>query len=277
MISPDNIRIVMINTSDSGNVGAAARALKTMGFSRLYLVDPQDYPSGKATARASGASDVLHNAVVTETFEEAVADCQLVVGTSARLRSIPIPVMQPREFTHLLATEPDASEIAIVFGRENSGLNNEELRRCHYHISIPGNPDYSVLNVASAVQLICYELRLALVEGVATQVHGDATGEHHMLLSRTEWDAPISSKREMELFFEHMEQTLLDIKFYDPDHPRQILTRVRRLFSRTRLDRLEMNMMRGILARVQQVAVTSSSIEKGVGSEPLLPPEDGEK
>lgn len=256
MISPAKVRIVMMNTSDSGNIGAAARAMKTMGFNQLYLVEPKDYPSGKATARASGAADVLHHAVVTTNLEEALQGCQLVVGTSARMRSIPWPVMAPRQFATMLQQEPDDSQVAIVFGREDSGLTNEELRRCHYHLSIPGNPDYGVLNVAAAIQVICYELRLALIE---TTEPDPADGEGpSMVLSRTEWDAPLSSAEDMERFFQHLEQTLLDIRFYDPNNPRQILTRIRRLFNRTRLDRLEMNLMRGILARVQQLAGNSA-------------------
>lgn len=256
MISPDNIRIVMINTSDSGNIGAAARAIKTMGFSRLYLVEPQDYPSGKATARASGAADVLHRAVVTRTLDEALEGSHLVVGTSARMRSIPWPVMTPREFAGMLTTERDESEVAIVFGREDSGMTNEELRRCHYHVSIPSNPEYGVLNVAAAIQLICYDLRMVLIE--AEQAAGSAE-KPEMVLSRTEWDAPLVSSEDMERFFQHLEQTLLDIRFFDPNNPRQILTRIRRLFSRTRLDQLEMNLMRGVLARVQQLAGNDSS------------------
>lgn len=259
MISPSNIRIVMINTSDSGNIGAAARALKTMGFSRLYLVEPKDYPSGKATARASGAADVLHHAVVTQTLDEALQGCQLVVGTSARMRSIPWPVMTPREFANMLGGERDDTEVAIVFGREDSGLTNDELRRCHYHVSIPGNPEYSVLNVAAAVQVIAYELRMKLVE--QPEPAEDSQDTPSMVISRTEWDAPLVSTEDMERFFQHLEQTLLDIRFYDPNNPRQILTRIRRLFSRTRLDRLEMNLMRGILARVQQVAGTATQAD----------------
>ncbi|MCG8671925.1 MAG: TrmJ/YjtD family RNA methyltransferase, partial [Pseudomonadales bacterium] len=215
MLSPDKIRIVMINTSDSGNIGAAARALKTMGFSRLYLVEPNDYPSGKATARASGAADVLHQAVITKTMDEALEGCQLVVGTSARMRSIPWPVMTPREFTKLLAKERDDSEVAIVFGREDSGLSNDELRRCQYHVSIPGNPEYSVLNVASAVQLICYELRMCLVESESdADTSPESENVPSMSVSTTEWDAPISTSEDMERFFLHLEQTLLDIRFY---------------------------------------------------------------
>lgn len=250
MVDPAQIRIVMINTSDSGNIGAAARAIKTMGFSRLYLVEPKDYPSGKATARASGAADVLHQAVVTQTLDEALEGCQLVVGTSARIRSIPWPVMTPREFGHMLVNERDDTQVAIVFGREDSGLSNEELRRCNYHVSIPSNPEYGVLNVAAAVQLICYELRTQLIELGDKPQNQDAPT---MVLSKTEWDAPLATAADMERFFQHLEQTLLDIRFYDPNNPRQILTRIRRLFSRTRMDRLEMNLMRGILARVQQI------------------------
>ncbi len=253
----EQIRVVMVNTSDSGNIGAAARALKTMGMSRLYLVDPADFPSAKATARASGAADVLHHAKVVSTLEEAVADCSLVVATSARLRSIPWPVMNPREFTTLVSHEPDTSEIALVFGREDSGLSNEELRKCHYHVSIPGNEAYSVLNVAAAIQVICYELRMSLIEEQHLPQPSDQNLQ--MPLSVTQWDAPVCSAEDMERFFLHFEQTLLDINFFDPNNPRHILTRSRRLFSRTRLDRLEMNLMRGFLSKVQEIAARAKS------------------
>lgn len=263
----DRIRIVMVNTSDPGNIGAAARAVKTMGFSQLCLVAPKEYPSAKATARASGASDVLHKAKVVDTLEEAVADCNMVVATSTRLRTIPWPVMNPREFAGFVEKEHDDSQIAIVFGREDSGLSNEELRKCHYHVSVPGNPEYSVLNIAAAIQVICYELRMSLVE-MPLEIEVDESRQ--MAVSYTEWDTPVCSAEDMERFFLHLEQTLLDIRFFDPNNPRQILTRSRRLFSRTRLDRLEMNLMRGILAKVQEVAA------KAQLSEPKSKPGDAE-
>lgn len=248
-----NIRIVMVNTSDAGNLGAAARAMKTMGLSDLCLVGPREYPSAKATARASGAADVLHRARVVGSLSEAISDCQLVVGTSARLRSIPWPVMAPRAFARLVAEEPQDSRIAVVFGREDAGLTNEELRQCHYHLSIPGNPEYSVLNVAAAIQVVSYELRMTLLDTESVVDQDAVDSSESMVLSATRWDAPLCSAREMEGFFQHFEETLLAMEFFDPGTPRNIMPRTRRLFSRTRLDRLEMNLMRGILTRMQQI------------------------
>ncbi|MAR90737.1 MAG: RNA methyltransferase [Pseudomonadota bacterium] len=244
----DRIRVVLINTSDSGNIGAAARAMKTMGLSDLVLVDPEEFPTAKATARASGAADVLHQAQVVETLDQALADRQLVFGTSARMRTIPWPVMSPREAVRIVENEPKDASIAIVFGREDAGLSNEELRRCHYHICIPGNEAYPVLNVASAVQVICYEMRLA---ALASQAAATPRGPV-MPLQIPDWDEPLASAEDMERFLTHFEQTLLDIGFFDPANPKQLMTRARRLFMRTRMDRLEMNLMRGVLSTVQK-------------------------
>jgi len=246
----ERIRIVLVKTSDSGNIGAAARAIKTMGLGKLLLVSPKEYPSAKATARASGAADLLHHAVVVNTLDEAISDCALVLGTSARLRSIPWPVVNPRQCAELVATEKDnGGDIAIIFGQEDRGLSNEELRKCHYHISIPGNPEYGVLNLASAVQVICYELRMRLVES-ACSPEPDADD---MPLSLTKWDTELVGAREMELFLAHFEETMRDIEFFDPDNPRQLLTRARRIFMRTRLDRLEVNLLRGFFGSVQKL------------------------
>lgn len=244
----DRIRIVMINTSDSGNIGAAARAMKTMGVSDLCLVAPVEFPTAKATARASGAADVLHNAAVVDTLDEAIADCQMVIGTSARMRSIPWPLVTPREATELVKNEPKGADIAIVFGREDAGLTNEELRRCHYHVSIPGNETYSVLNVASAVQVICYEMRVAAL----AMEDQPAEKKPAMPMEFMDWDEPLVSAEDMERFMKHFEETLLDIGFFDPNNPKQLMTRARRLFMRTRMDRLEMNLMRGVLSTMQK-------------------------
>ncbi|MEE2731151.1 MAG: RNA methyltransferase [Pseudomonadota bacterium] len=247
------IRIVMINTSDSGNIGAAARAMKTMGVSDLVLVAPKEYPTAKATARASGAADLLHQARVVETLDEAIADCQMVFGTSARMRTIPWPLMSPREATQLVLNEPEGADIAVVFGREDAGLNNEELRRCHYHICIPGNEAYSVLNVAAAVQVICYEMRMAaLSQAAVSSGQAQPSDKPVMPLEITDWDEPLVSAEDMERFMKHFEETLLDIGFFDPNNPKQLMTRARRLFMRTRMDRLEMNLMRGVLSTVQK-------------------------
>lgn len=247
----DRIRIVMINTSDSGNIGAAARAMKTMGVSDLCLVAPAEFPTAKATARATGAADLLYKATVVDTLDEAIGDCQMVIGTSARMRTIPWPLMTPREVTELVKNEPAGADIAIVFGREDAGLTNEELRRCHYHVSIPGNEAFSVLNVASAVQVICYEMRLAALELETAEDKPDAT-RPVMSMQFADWDEPIVSAEDMERFMKHFEETLLDIRFFDPSNPKQLMTRARRLFMRTRMDRLEMNLMRGVLSTMQK-------------------------
>ncbi|RLP54164.1 MAG: RNA methyltransferase [Ketobacter sp.] len=250
MESLNRLRIVMINTSDSGNIGAAARAMKTMGVSDLCLVAPKEYPTAKATARATGAADLLHRATVVDTLEQAIGDCQLVFGTSARMRTIPWPLMTPREAAQVVMNEPQGADIAIVFGREDAGLTNEELRRCHYHISIPGNEAYSVLNIAAAVQVICYEMRMNALASKESEQDGAAAPM--MPLEFREWDEPLVTSEDMERFMKHFEETLLDIGFYDPNNPKQLITRARRLFMRTRMDRLEMNLMRGVLSTVQK-------------------------
>ncbi|MDF1639292.1 tRNA (cytosine(32)/uridine(32)-2'-O)-methyltransferase TrmJ [Alcanivorax jadensis] len=248
----NRIRIVMINTSDSGNIGAAARAMKTMGMSDLVLVAPKEFPTAKATARATGAADLLYRARVVDTLDEAIADCQMVFGTSARMRTIPWPLMSPREASSLVLNEPEGASIAIVFGREDAGLNNEELRRCHYHICIPCNEEYSVLNVAAAVQVICYEMRMGALSQQQAQEQGQISEKPTMPMQFADWDEPLVSAEDMERFIKHFEETLLDIGFFDPSNPKQLMTRARRLFMRTRMDRLEMNLMRGVLATVQK-------------------------
>lgn len=241
----DRLRIVMINTSDSGNIGAAARAMKTMGLRQLVLVQPEEFPTAKATARASAAADLLHNARVVQTLDEAIGDCQLVFGTSARLRTIPWPLIDPRQGAARVMNEPEGADIAILFGREDAGLTNEELRRCHFHICIPANEEYPVLNIGAAIQVICYEMRMAALERQASPVAPDQSGMQ-------QWDEPLVSSEDMERFLRHFEETLLDINFFDPNNPKQLVTRVRRLFLRTRMDRLEMNLLRGVLSTVQK-------------------------
>ena len=242
----DRLRIVMINTSDSGNLGAAARAMKTMGISQLVLVQPKEFPTAKATARAAGAADLLCSARVVETLDEAIGDCQLVLGTSARMRTIPWPLINPREAAVRVINEPEGADIAILFGREDSGLNNEELRRCHLHICIPGNEAYSVLNVGAAIQVICYEMRMAALEQAgAVEVQANPDGLR-------DWDQPLVSSEDLERLLTHFEEVMLEIDFFDPSNPKQLLTRLRRFFMRNRMDRLELNLLRGILSTVQK-------------------------
>lgn len=235
-----NIRIVLVNSSHPGNIGAVARAMKNMGVKELVLVAPQEFPSPKAVWRAANASDVLDNAVVVDTLEEAIADCGLVVGTSARERRIPWPLLTPRECGQRAVVESAEHPIAIVFGREDRGLTNEELHLCNYHVHIPANPEYSALNLGAAVQVICYELRLAMLE----QAEGKP-------LHFDDWDVPPAKHSDVELYFEHLQTTLVTLGFLEEDNPRQTLTRLRRLYNRIRLDEMELSILRGILTATQ--------------------------
>lgn len=245
----DQIRVVMVNTSDSGNLGSAARAMKTMGFKDLCLVAPLDPPTtAKAVSRASGAADILHHARIVDTLDDAIADCQLVVGASARMRTIPWPLLSPVSLGQIVEEAPADTRVAILFGREDSGLTNEELQRCHYHVTIPGNPEYCVMNVSQAIQVICYQLRQSLVEAPRlSQSPRDVLGE-----AMEGWDSPLAAQQEMERFFEHFEAVMLELDFFDPNNPRQLLTRVRRLFNRARLDQREVNVLRGVLTAMQK-------------------------
>ena len=231
----DNIRIVLVETTHPGNIGAAARAMKTMGLSRLSLVKPLRYPNVEATAMASGADDILYRAEVVETFEQALQECRLVVGASARRRGLSCPELSPRQATARLLEIAEQAPVALVFGRESSGLSNDELDRCHFMTRIPSNPDYSSLNLAAAVQVLAYELRVAA-------------------LAETNSDQPVhipAPAAEMDRFYQHLEQVLLDSGFLNPANPRHLMRRLRRLFNRAQPDQNEVNILRGILSAVQ--------------------------
>lgn len=248
LIMYSNIRIVMVNTTHPGNIGSAARAMKTMGLSRLYLVDPKTFPSEEAVWLASGATDVLDKVTVVKTLQEAVADCGLVVGTSARLRRIPWPVFEPRRCGEVVTEESQRNQVAIVFGREAMGLSNDELQMCNFHVNIPGNPEYEVLNVASAIQLICYEIRMA---HLALERSGETVQENQIPVDWVRWDEPAANHEEVDKFHDHLTEVLLELEFFDPDNPKQLLSRLKRLFNRARMDKTELNILRGILSRVQ--------------------------
>jgi tRNA (cytidine32/uridine32-2'-O)-methyltransferase len=241
MGNPDNISIVLVNTSHPGNIGAAARAMKNMGLSELILVDPVDFPSGVAVGRAVSAVDILESARVVATLEEAVADCSLVIGTSARSRKIPWPMVTPEECADKIASESSSAKTAIVFGREDSGLNNDELQLCTYHVQIPTNPGYSSLNLAAAVMVICYEVLKQLQSEELSVVK---TEEDY-------WDQERATGQQLEHFFEHLERVMTKIRFHDPENPRLLMQRMRRLYTRVRLDVMEMNILRGILTNIE--------------------------
>lgn len=236
-----SVRVVLVNTSHPGNIGAAARAMKNMGLDRLYLVDPQDFPAPRALWRAAGAADVVQRATVVGTLAEAVADCGLVIGTSARERRIPWPLLDPRACGQRVWQESARHEVALVFGREDRGLTNEELAQCGYHVHIPANPEYSSLNLAAAVQVLAYELRMAALADARPAPAPD-------------WDLPPAPAADIELYFRHLEQVLVEIGFHDPANPRQTMVRLRRLLARIRPDRMELSILRGVLTAVQNLA-----------------------
>jgi len=235
-----NIRIVLINTTHPGNIGAVARAMKNMCLTELHLVEPKSFPNADATVRASGADDILANAVVHQSLDAAIADCGLVIGSSARRRSIAWPQLDPRQCAERVLSESRRHRVAILFGREHSGLTNSELDRCHFLVQIPADPDFSSLNIASAVQIITYEILTASQR--PADIQQDATEE-------------LTTVEETELFYCELENVLLEIEFLDPQSPkhgRQLMRRLRRLFNRVRLNRNEMNILRGILTAIRK-------------------------
>ena len=240
-----SIRIVLINTTHPGNIGATARAMKVMGLQSLHLVTPKIFPSADATAMASGADDILQRAAVHDSLESALAGCALVLGTSARLRSLPMPQMDMRMAAVSALAEHEGQDIAILFGRERYGLTNEEIQTCHQLVHIDTNPEFGSLNLAQAVQVMAYELRMAAVGGGADRI------------APSDW-VPVDAGQ-MEMFYTHLEQTLLDIEFLNPDQPKRLMARLRRLFNRARPDQNEMNILRGILAASQRAGKDSAA------------------
>ena len=235
-----NARVVLVHTSHPGNIGAVARAMKNMGLKQLYLVQPKLFPHERAGWRAASAGDILDNAVVVDTLEDAVADCGLVVGTSARGRRIPWPLVNPRFCAERVYPELTEHPVALVFGREDRGLTNEELQVCNLHVNIPASEDYTSLNLGMAVQVVTYELRMAHLSGALSTD------------DMQEWDTKLAKSEDIERLFVHLEETLIEMQFLKPSAPKQLMTRLRRLFNRTRMDDLEVQMMRGILSSSQQ-------------------------
>jgi TrmH family RNA methyltransferase len=233
------VRIILVGTTHPGNIGAAARAMKNMGLHDLVLVNPKHFPHDDATARASGAEDLLHAARVVGSLDEALGDCVYVAGASARSRTIGWPSMPPRECAHKLLQESHSGTVAAVFGPEKAGLTNEDIDRCHTLLTIPTEPGFSSLNLGMAVQVVCYELRVATIGGDCDnrepEVH-PATGE------------------ELELFYTHLEQVLMDGGFLDPENPRHLMRRLRRLFVKANPDQNEINILRGMLSALDPKA-----------------------
>lgn len=229
-------RIVLVDTNHPGNIGASARAMKNMGLSELYLVRPKLFPHTDATARASGADDILDSARVFATLEEAIADCGLVVGTSARQRHLPWEIVEPRECAAMIARDGRMGHLAVVFGSERYGLTNEELARCNALVTIPTSGEYSSLNIAMAVQVIAYEIWMATRPGAPAPPPRDV---------------PLATAEEMVRLYAHIEEVLEEIDFRDRTGGGHLMARIRRLFNRAHLDQNEMNILRGILTAVQ--------------------------
>ncbi len=232
-----NIRIVLVGTTHPGNIGAVARAMKNMCLQQLYLVQPKRFPCAEATARASGADDLLHDAKVCDTLDEALDGCRLVVGASARLRRVEWPQFAPRECAAQLLREAEQAPVALLFGRESSGLSNAEMDRCQYLVHIPANEEYSSLNLSMAVQVLAYELRMTALEGSP--------------FPAVKHDRQVATADEMEGFIQHLQQTMRDIHFSDPRQSTKLLRRLRRLFNRAQPDSDELNILRGILSAAQ--------------------------
>ncbi|MBZ0332787.1 tRNA (cytosine(32)/uridine(32)-2'-O)-methyltransferase TrmJ [Marinobacter sp. AL4B] len=261
----DQIRIVLVETSHSGNIGAVARAMKNMGLGNLWLVSPASFPDETSYARSAGASDVLDRAQVVSSLDEAVADCVMVMGTSARGRKVPWPVIPPPDAAATAVQQSESGKVALVFGRENHGLSNEELQRCHYHIHIPSNPDYSSLNLAMAVQVISYELRMFYLKSLE---EGESRPYLQPMVAPGDegWDSPPATAGEVEGFFGHFEQTLVDVNFHRRDNPRHLIARMRRLFQRARMDQMEVNILRGVLSSIQKAAGIHGSKGQSAGN-----------
>lgn len=239
----NDIEFVLSHTTHPGNIGAAARALKTMGLEHLKLVNPKQFPSAEATRRASRADDILAKAQVFERIQDAVAENKLIVGTSARSRTLPWPMLEPRELAQKIAQDETRRPVAILFGTENSGLTNEELSLCHYHVCIPTNPEYSSLNVASAIQLIAYELRLAALD------NSDISRE--IIECDDPGELPATGEQ-VEQMFEHWQQVMEHTKFFKPLKPKMILMRLRRIFNKSHLTDSEVRLLRGFLASIKK-------------------------
>lgn len=237
------LRFVLVETSHPGNIGAVARAIKTMGFSELVLVNPRFADATtqeEALAFASGAQDVLQRARIVGSFEEAIAGCNFAAALSARLREFSPPVVAPRALAHQLAGTSGLNA-ALVFGSERYGLPNEIIEKCNVLINIPANPAYSSLNLAQAVQVLAYELRLAALERQA----GEPAPP-----SGIGFQGEAADLAQVEGMYAHLEQALVAIDFLDPSNPRKLMPRLKRLFARTQLEKEEVNILRGIATQI---------------------------
>ena len=234
----NSVKVVLVGTTHPGNIGAAARAIKNMGIFNLALVKPKEFPSDIAIYRSKAAKDILENAEIYETLKDAIAGCKLIVGTSARARSVPWPVFNPRDAAEEMRKISKQGNVAIVFGREDRGLTNDELGLCNFHVHIPSDPKYSSLNLSQAVQILAYEIRLAY--------------SRDEVISEVKWDVDLANNEQTERLIDHMEELMQDVEFYDVENPRKLLLRVRRFFKRSKIDVMEANIFRGLFSAIQK-------------------------
>ena len=279
-VQAKDIRIVLVEPSHPGNIGGAARAMKTMGLRDLAIVNPLRFPDPQAVWRAAGAVDVVDNARVYGGVEDAIADCGWVVGTSARSRRVPWPVATVGEFAERLVRENLAGKpVAILFGREDRGLTNDELECCNLHVMIPANPEYPSLNLAMAVQVVCYEVLRTLTQAADTMVGttdasplvdrdaGDA-GDAGKAKLPTDWDRSPATAADMAALYRHLATVLSTIEFQDPNNPRLTMTRLRRMFARIHPDQTEVAILRGVLTRVERTLARTTG-----DTDPQSPPQ----
>ncbi len=234
----NSVKVVLVGTTHPGNIGATARAMKNMGILNLALVEPKEFPSDVATFRSKAAKDILEKASVHTSLEEAISECELVVGTSARGRTVPWPVLNPREAAEEMHKSSLNGKVAIVFGREDRGLTNEELGLCNFHVHIPSDPEYSSLNLSQAVQILAYEIRLSYLQ------------DRHV--NKEYWDVELANNEQTERLINHMDELMQEVDFYDVENPRKLLVRVRRFFKRSKIDVMEANIFRGLFATIQK-------------------------
>ena len=234
----NSVKVVLVGTTHPGNIGATARAIKNMGILDLALVEPKEFPSDVATFRSKAAKDILEKASVHTSLEEAISECELVVGTSARGRTVPWPVLSPREAAEEMHKSSLNGKVAIVFGREDRGLTNEELGLCNFHVHIPSDPEYSSLNLSQAVQILAYEIRLSYLQ----DLH----------VNEEYWDVELANNEQTERLINHMDELMQEVDFYDVENPRKLLVRVRRFFKRSKIDVMEANIFRGLFATIQK-------------------------
>ena len=234
----NSVKVVLVGTTHPGNIGATARAMKNMGILDLALVEPKEFPSDVATFRSKAAKDILEKASVHTSLEEAISECELVVGTSARGRTVPWPVLNPREAAEEMHKSSLNGKVAIVFGREDRGLTNEELGLCNFHVHIPSDPEYSSLNLSQAVQILAYEIRLSYLQ------------DRHV--NEEYWDVELANNEQTERLINHMDELMQEVDFYDVENPRKLLVRIRRFFKRSKIDVMEANIFRGLFATIQK-------------------------